>query len=113
MLHHPPVNSAVRVMDAMKLRDPERLGEIVARHGNIERILCGHLHYTMHARWRGTTVSVSPSAVEQLHLAFAPDAPLASVGEPPGFQLHAWDAEDGLISHSVPVGAFAGPFLYA
>jgi 3',5'-cyclic-AMP phosphodiesterase len=112
MLHHPPVNSGVRVMDAMKLVDPERLGEIVGRHHNIERVLCGHLHYTMHARWHGTTVSVSPSAVEQLHLAFIPDAPLASVAEPPGFQLHFWDEANGLISHSVPAGPYDGPFLY-
>jgi Icc protein len=112
MLHHPPVNSGVRVMDAMKLLDPERLGAIVGKHGNIERILCGHLHYTMHVRWHGTTVSVAPSGVEQLHLAFAPDAPLASVAEPPGFQLHFWDATNVLISHSVPVGAYGRPFPY-
>ena len=110
MLHHPPVTSGIAIMDMMKLRDADRLGAIVARHPNIERILCGHLHRSMHLRWRGTVVSVPSSTVEQVHLGLAPDAALATIQEPPGLQLHYWIPGQGLVTHNVPIGAFAGPF---
>jgi Icc protein len=110
MLHHPPVNSGIALMDGMKLADAAALGDIVASHPSIERILCGHLHRSMHVRWRGTIVSVPFSSVEQLELTFSPRAPLATVQEPSGFQLHYHDPAGGLVSHNVPVGAFPGPF---
>jgi 3',5'-cyclic AMP phosphodiesterase CpdA len=72
MLHHPPLNSGIVVMDSMKLRDAMRFGEIVSGHSNIERVLCGHLHRAMHVRWRNTLVSVPSSTVEQLRLAGRP-----------------------------------------
>lgn len=109
MLHHPPVNSGLAIMDAMRLRDAAELGAIVERHPHVERIVCGHLHRAMHVRWRGTVVSVPASSADQLHLAFDPKAPLATVQEPPGFLLHYWDAEDGLISHQVPGGDYGPP----
>lgn len=113
MVHHPPINSGIAVMDTMKLRDAAAFGDIVAGHPNIERILCGHMHRSMHARWRGTVVSIPFSTVEQIHLGFAPDAPLGTIAEPPGFQLHYDDPADGLITHAVPVGRFEGPYIYA
>ncbi|MGH8666389.1 MAG: phosphodiesterase, partial [Burkholderiales bacterium] len=112
MLHHPPVDSGIAIMDAMKLRDSDHFGDIVSRHGNIERILCGHLHRSMHVRWRGTMVSVPSSTGEQVRLTFAPDVPLASLQEPAGLQLHYWAPGQGLVSHNVPIGDFAGPFFY-
>ena len=112
MLHHPPVKSGIPGMDRVRLQAPEVLGAIIARHPNIERVICGHLHRTMHVRWRGTTVSVSPSTVEQIHLAFQSHTPPAAIGEPMGYQLHRWDPTDGLITHMVPVGKFTGPFPY-
>jgi len=111
MVHHPPANSGIAVMDGMKLRDAEPFGTLIGRHPNVERVLCGHMHRSMHLRWRGTVVSVPVSSVEQLYLAFAPGAPLGTVQEPPGFQLHYCDPVDGLVTHAVPVGEFAGPFL--
>jgi 3',5'-cyclic AMP phosphodiesterase CpdA len=112
MLHHPPVASGIAIMDAMKLRDADRLGAMVARHSNVERILCGHLHRSMHVRWRGTVVSVPWSTVEQLQLAFGSHARLATTQEPPGMQLHYWAPGQGLVSHNVPIGDFAGPFHF-
>jgi 3',5'-cyclic-AMP phosphodiesterase len=112
MLHHPPVNSGIAVMDAMKLVDADAFGALVAAHANVERVLCGHLHRSMYLRWRGTVVSVPVSSVEQLLLGFDPQAPLGTVQEPPGFQLHYGDPVDGLITHAVPVGDFGNAFFY-
>jgi Icc protein len=110
MVHHPPANSGIGAMDAMKLRDAAAFGELVAMHPNIERVICGHLHRSMHLRWRGSVISVPVSPVDQIHLTLDPGARLGSVQEPPGFQLHFRDPVDGLVTHAVPVGRFAGPF---
>lgn len=110
MLHHPPINGGIAVMDAMKLRDAKALGDLVRRYPNIERVICGHMHRSMHARWCGTVVSTASAAVEQIHLEFRPDAPLGTIAEPPGIQLHYDDPPDGLVTHVVPVGEFAGPY---
>jgi Icc protein len=109
LLHHPPVASGIQAMDTMKLAEPERLGAVIRRHGNVERILCGHLHRAMHLRWQGTTLSVCPSTAEQIHLQLRPNAPLATIAEPPAFQLHWWSGTDGLITHVVQLGNFPGP----
>jgi len=105
MLHHPPINCGVRLIDTLKLARPERLGAIVARHAHIERVLCGHLHRTLHARWCGTSVSVAPSTAEQMRSVFQPDAAVESIAEPPGFQLHFWHPVDRLITHTLSAHA--------
>ena len=43
MLHHPPVRSGIPGMDRVRLQAPEALGAVVARHSNIERVLCAML----------------------------------------------------------------------
>jgi 3',5'-cyclic AMP phosphodiesterase CpdA len=111
-LHHPPLASGIPSMDTMRLRSPEKLAAIVERYANIERVICGHLHRAMHARWHGTTVSVSPSTVDQIYLAFARSTPAAAIAEPIGMQLHYWTETDRLITHTVPIGRFEGPFPY-
>jgi hypothetical protein len=32
------------------------------------------------------------------------------VMEPPGFHLHLWSKEAGLVTHTVSIGKFEGPF---
>jgi hypothetical protein len=32
--------------------------------------------------------------------------------EPPGFQLHLWHEQTGVISRTLPVGAFDGPYRF-
>jgi hypothetical protein len=37
----------------------------------------------------------------------------ASFIEPPGFLLYHWKADTGLLTHSIPIGSFPGPFPFA
>ena len=55
-------NIKLRLTDADGFEGAGRLGELVRAHGNVERILCGHIHLNAHARWCGTTVSTAPAA---------------------------------------------------
>jgi Icc protein len=105
-MHHPPVMTGIRCMDeiALEPRSAARLGDLVARHGRVERIVCGHVHRSIQARWNGTLVSVCPSTAYQGILNLRGDMYDAATAEPPAYQVHFWnDAE--LVTHTVAVMA--------
>ena len=103
--HHPPFATGLTVMDRMTLADPEREAAVIARYPNVERVICGHYHRTIHARFAGTTASVCPSTAHQLLLDLVPDADIRFTFEPSGFQLHLWNGSQ-LVSHNEVVGDF-------
>ena len=53
-------------MDAMGLEAPEALAGIIRRHAQLERIICGHIHRSIQARFAGTLASVAPSTAHQV-----------------------------------------------
>jgi Icc protein len=111
MMHHPPFATAIEHMDRCGLKDPGAFAAIVARHPQIERILCGHLHRTIDTRFAGTIAGTAPSAAHQVLLDINPGAPAGFIFEPPGYQLHLW--RDGhLITHTAVLGDWPGPFPY-
>jgi 3',5'-cyclic AMP phosphodiesterase CpdA len=111
LMHHPPFATAIEHMDQSGLRDPAPFAAIVARHPQIERILCGHLHRTIDTRFAGTIAGTAPSAAHQLQLDINPGGPAEFNFEPPGYQLHLW--RDGhLITHTAVFGDWPGPYPY-
>lgn len=112
LMHHPPFASFIGHMDAMGLENPQALAAVIARHPQVERLLCGHLHRPIQARFAGTLASTCPSTAHQIALDLAPHAADGFVLEPPGFLLHAWSPEVGLISHGAVIGDYAGPFPF-
>ncbi|MGO8918046.1 MAG: phosphodiesterase [Stellaceae bacterium] len=113
MMHQPPFACGVPYLDQYWCRGGERLAAIVARYPAVERIVCGHVHRQMQLRFAGTVLCTAPSTVTAIALQPRPDARPASFLEPPGFLLHHWQADRGLLTHSVPIGAFPGPFSFA
>jgi hypothetical protein len=79
----------------------------------VERVLCGHLHRPIQARFGGTIASTCPSPAHQIALDLTPDAEARFKMEPPAFQLHAWRPQTGVITHTAYVGEFAGPYRFA
>lgn len=111
-MHHPPFRTGIGHMDAMGLANAEGLGEVLARHGQVERVVCGHLHRSIQVRWRGTLVSTAPSTAHQVVLDLREDAPATFAMEPPAFLVHYWREDLGLITHTSHVGDFAGPYPF-
>ena len=111
-MHHPPFPTGIRFMDAQGLADAEAMAAVVRRHPQVERVLCGHLHRSIHVRWAGTVASTAPSTAHQLYLDFREDGLSAFAMEPPACQLHLWRPGAGLISHTSYVGDFAGPYPF-
>lgn len=109
-MHHPPFATLIGHMDAIGLRaGVERLRQVVARHPNVERIVCGHLHRAIDVRFAGTIASTCPAPAHQVCLDLSPQAASAFAMEPPGFRLHAWAPGTGLVTHLGAIGDFDGP----
>lgn len=112
-LHHPPFKSLIGHMDLIGLMEgAKELETLVCSYRNVERIVSGHLHRTIYTRFGGTVASTAPSPAHQVCLDLSEDAPSQWCLEPPGYQLHAWQAGAGLLTHSVAIGGFEGPFPF-
>ena len=111
-LHHPPFWTGIGHMDKMALSSPAALENVIARHPQVERVLSGHLHRTIIKRFGGTIATTSPSPSHQVALDLADDAASRFMLEPPGFQLHLWREGEGIVSHTVAIGEFAGPYPF-
>jgi 3',5'-cyclic AMP phosphodiesterase CpdA len=108
-LHHPPFATGIGHMDAIGLRQADALAAVVRRHPQVDRVVCGHLHRSVQARWAGTLAMTAPSTAHQVCLDLAADAASAYTMEPPGFVVHAWSDRLPLVSHLVAIGVFDGP----
>lgn len=112
MMHHPPFATGIEHMDRSALRQPEAFAAVVARHPQIERILCGHLHRTISRRFAGTIVGTAPATAHQLVMDINPGSRAQFTFEPPGYQLHLWREGDGLVTHTSVFGDWPGPYPY-
>jgi len=113
LMHQPPFESGVPYLDKYLCRGGGRLAALVSRYPAVERILCGHVHRQMQMRFAGTLLCTAPSTATAIALRPWTGAEPASYLEPPGFLLHHWQPDRGVLTHSVPVGTFSGPFPFA
>jgi 3',5'-cyclic-AMP phosphodiesterase len=111
-LHHPPFACGIAHMDRIRLRSAAEFAAIIARHRQVERIICGHHHRPIVARVAHAIASISPSVAHQVELSLDPEDKGAFLFEPPAFQLHSWTAENGIVSHTAYVEAFPGPYPF-
>jgi 3',5'-cyclic-AMP phosphodiesterase len=104
-MHHPPFLMGIPPWDAIALRpeDRERLGEVLARHACVERVLVGHVHRAISTELGGRAVMSVPSTYVQGLLDFRATE-LALSDDPPGFAVHTL-VGGRLVSHVQPVRA--------
>jgi 3',5'-cyclic AMP phosphodiesterase CpdA len=103
-MHHLPVLTGVAPMDALGVPESDRraLAALLARHPQVERVVCGHVHRTMVGALGGVPVFACPGSHLQLELDFRPRADLGFTGEPPGFALHVL-LDGALTTHVVQI----------
>ena len=110
MLHHPPAGSGVPWLDVIGLDNADRLGEVVARHGQIQRVLCGHDHRPIQTLWAGALTITGPSTAHQFVLTFDEDSSGRWITEPPACLIHRWlGPERGLVTHTSYIGDYGPP----
>jgi len=105
-LHHPPVLTGVRSMDAIALAGEDRvaLEALLGGHPQVRAITCGHVHTTMTTAFAGRPLLICPStnSVLRLDLRARDDLPFAVSDQPPGFAVHAL-VDGRLVSHVQPL----------
>ena len=111
-MHHPPFATHIGHMDEMALLEGAgAFAAIVARHAQVERIVCGHIHRSVQRRLAHTVALTVPSTAHQITLAIG-DAPGSYTLEPPGLALHVWSTGADLVTHLLPTGRYPGPFPF-
>lgn len=112
-MHHPPIAVGMPLMDPSRVLDgADRFRELVAGAPNVERILAGHLHRPVVARYAGTVLDVMPGVAHQVSYDPEGTPPLCLVFEPPMLQLHRLIPGSGLVSHKLYVDGFDGPYPF-
>ena len=110
-LHHPPFKTGIGHMDRVGFDASDALAAVIGKHPQVERVIAGHLHRPITARFAGTVASTCPSPAHQVALDIAADATDDFILEPPAYQLHWWSGTQ-LITHTAYVGDFNGPYPF-
>jgi 3',5'-cyclic AMP phosphodiesterase CpdA len=111
-MHHPPFITGIPHMDKIALSNQHEFRSVVARHRQVERIVCGHHHRPVIGRCAHVIATIAPSVVHQVHLTFDPTNTGAFNFEPPAFQLHKWTDNSGVTTHTVYTDTYPGPFPF-
>ena len=111
-MHHPPFACGIAHMDRIALHDPAAFAAVLARHPQVQRVVCGHHHRPVTASLGTAIASICPSVAHQVELDLHEDAPPAFVMEPAAFQIHRWQPGTGVVTHTACVEAFPGPFPF-
>ncbi len=106
-LHHPPLLTGIRSMDAIALEVEDRvaLEGLLERHPQVQSIACGHVHTTMTSGFAGRPLLICPSTNSAIRLDLRPDddIPFALADQPLGFAMHTL-IDGRLVSHVQPLG---------
>jgi 3',5'-cyclic AMP phosphodiesterase CpdA len=103
-LHHPPVVTGFSRMDRISLAEDSvaRFCELISGRERVHAVICGHVHRSVQAMFRGVRVSVCPSTAYQARLRLGRGRFEAAPDEAPAYQLHYWDGHN-LVTHTVTV----------
>lgn len=112
-LHHPPIRTGIGHMDHSMLRDSDELAAVIARHPQVERVLCGHVHRPVQQRFAGTIAQIAPGIAHQIKLILGEERG-PWICEPPAVLLHYWNGtrvvtHQSLIGSYGPTGRFSDP----
>ncbi len=109
-LHHPPIMTGIEKVDMNNLRDSSQLQSILSRYPGELRLICGHVHRNIVALFGSVICQIAPGISHAVTMDLRLSAPTSLTKEPGGFLLH--ETGSGIVSHCIPIGEFAGPFLF-
>lgn len=97
-MHHPPFESGIAWLDGSE-DEPWmlRFAEAIAGHAQVQGVIAGHLHRTIHTVWNGVAMTVCKSTAPAVGLDLSPVDPERPDGralitdELPGYALHYWN----------------------
>ncbi len=114
-LHHPPFYSGMTGSSAKGLKHGGGdLDTLLRRHGQVVRVLAGHVHRPITAAFGGTIAFAGPTTCYPFDLDMGPERLLNLSHEPSGVAVHLWledatPAGADLVTHILPVGEWDPP----
>jgi Icc protein len=111
-MHHPSFRCGIGHLDIILLRDPEGFEALVGRHPQVRRIICGHHHRAITASVAQAIASTGPGVAHIVEFELFTDNPGQWTLEPPAFQVHVAIKGAGIVSHTVLVDRFPGPYPF-
>ncbi len=99
-MHHPPFATGMPTFDMIGLRGAPEMAALIARFSQIEGVICGHVHRSLHTKWCGTMACTTASTSFQYPLDVDPSAAMDPLDEPPTGRMYKWDQHAGLVAHT-------------
>ena len=109
-IHHPPVTTGIEKMDIQNLRDSEDFRRILSDYQGELRLVCGHIHRNVVTKFGAVICQIGPGTSHAVTLDQREGSANCLTREPGAFLLHEW--RNGLMTHSVPIGQFDGPWMF-
>jgi 3',5'-cyclic AMP phosphodiesterase CpdA len=107
-LHHPPLRTGIRFMDAIGLENLADLAEVVSRRAGPIHFVAGHVHGVFQGRVGQHPVSTAPSLCSAFALDRRNDAPVGFMTGPTGYAM--LDTGPGGTWAALPLDHGDGPF---
>lgn len=113
-LHHPPAKFSVPETDIDGFIGADQLGDLLMKHDQVERIICGHIHLPALTSWKNILVSTAPSIGMRLTIDLTLEKDSQFIIEDPSYHLHYWTPDKTLITHTMVVAEEKEyPFSYS
>lgn len=96
--HHPPVQIGFPGLDQIRLRDDQRMADLLARYP-IAHMICGHVHRLISGQWRGTGFTILKSTCHQSPMDLEKTSMNLSTPEPAAYGIILL-RPDSVIVHS-------------
>ena len=95
-IHHPPFDISPHYVGGYRYsNEAEELEALVARHPQVVRLLCGHVHCFHRETWGGTVATTMPSVAVDLRKGVD-----SAIGARPLYCLHATTADMDLVTQT-------------
>lgn len=101
-MHHPPFRTGIPDLDGSMCAESEGLNTLLARHRQVVRVACGHLHRTTQVQFGGTLAGSVPGVAPELAFNLGRDERCDYVPSPPQVGFHLWQPS-GLVTHVAAV----------
>ncbi|MDK3073694.1 phosphodiesterase [Sedimentitalea sp. JM2-8] len=109
-VHHPPLRTGIRFMDAIGLEDIPALQATLAQAGGEIIVVAGHVHGVFQGRIGRHPVATAPAVSSAFALDLRPDAPVGFMTGPTGCAV--FDTGPDGVWAAVPLEIASGPFPF-
>ena len=111
-MHHPPFECGITNMNRIRLFDGRaELIALLKRHRQVLGLWCGHHHRPIETMFAGVPASIIAGVAHQVVFQLD-DGEGGLVLEPPAFKLHLFQSDRGIISHTLYVEDYPGPYPF-